>query len=70
MKFCRAVRGDRAEDARAARVQILVDDDNRVVVEAQIGTVVCRRIGVRVRTTTARTTSPFLTVPPGLLAFP
>ena len=31
--------GDRSENAGAARIQILVDDDDRVVVEAQVAAV-------------------------------
>ena len=56
--------GDRAEDARADRLACVVDENGRVVVEFDVEPS-RRRLSFTVRTMTAFTTAPFLTVPSG-----
>ena len=60
--------GHRPEDAGAARVVLVVDEHRRVLVERDVGAVLAPN-SFLVRTTTARTTSPFLTLPPGVADF-
>ena len=62
--FSRSSRADRAEDAGAARVIVVLDDHRGVLVELDVAAVRPATL-LTVRTTTALTTSPRLTLPPG-----
>ena len=64
-RLSRSSAADRAEDARAARLAVALEHDGSVLVEADVGAV-GRRVCFLTRTTTAFTTSPFLTLPPGI----